>query len=65
MPTAEVMTDTARRLSDAHRWSQQLERIDALSRRLNRSRDVAAVADAVASEIATVIDWHGLRFFVV
>ncbi|MEP7158331.1 MAG: EAL domain-containing protein [Chloroflexota bacterium] len=62
---AERMTDTARRLSDAHRWSQQLERIDALSRRLNRSRDVAAVADAVASEIASVIDWHGLRFFVV
>jgi diguanylate cyclase (GGDEF)-like protein/excisionase family DNA binding protein len=62
---AEQMTDTARRLSDAHRWSQQLERIDALSRRLNRSRGVAAVADAVASEIATVIDWHGLRFFVV
>ncbi|HEY8135201.1 MAG TPA: EAL domain-containing protein [Candidatus Limnocylindrales bacterium] len=64
-PAAEAMTDTARRLSDAHRWSQQLERIDALSRRLNRSRDVAAVADAVASEIATVIDWHGLRFFLV
>ena len=62
---AERMADTARRLSDARRWSQQLERIDALSRRLNRSRDVAAVADAVASEIATVIDWHGLRFFVV
>lgn len=62
---AERMADTARRLSDARRWSQQLERIDALSRRLNRSRDVAAVADAVASEIASVIDWHGLRFFVV
>ena len=62
---AERMTDTARRLSDARRWSEQLERIDALSRRLNRSRDVAAVADAVASEIASVIDWHGLRFFVV
>jgi diguanylate cyclase (GGDEF)-like protein len=59
------MADTARRLSDARRWSQQLERIDALSRQLNRSRDVAAVADAVASEIASVIDWHGLRFFVV
>ncbi|MEP7379287.1 MAG: EAL domain-containing protein [Chloroflexota bacterium] len=62
---AGQMADTARRLSDARRWSQQLERIDALSRRLNRSRDVAAVADAVASEIASVIDWHGLRFFVV
>lgn len=62
---AERMTEAARRLSDARRWSQQLERIDALSRRLNRSRDVAAVADAVASEIASVIDWHGLRFFVV
>jgi diguanylate cyclase (GGDEF)-like protein/excisionase family DNA binding protein len=52
-------------IAEARRWSQQLERIDALSRRLSRSRDVASVADAVASEIATVIDWHGLRFFVV
>ena len=52
-------------LSDARRWSQQLERIDALSRKLSRSRDVHSVAEAVASEIASVIDWHGLRFFVV
>src|SRR3954447_6130495 len=51
-------------VTEARRWSQQLERIEALSRRLSRSRDVASVADAVASEIATVIDWHGLRFFV-
>jgi len=50
--------------TEARRWSQQLERIEALSRRLSRSRDVASVADAVASEIASVIDWHGLRFFV-
>jgi diguanylate cyclase (GGDEF)-like protein len=57
--------DTARMLNDARRWSQQLERIEALSRKLSRSRDVTAVAEAVASEIASVIDWHGLRFFVV
>jgi diguanylate cyclase (GGDEF)-like protein len=52
-------------LSDARRWSQQLERIDALSRKLSRSRDMLSVAEAVASEIKSVIDWHGLRFFVV
>ena len=54
---------TSSLLSDARRWSQQLERIEALSRRLSRSRDVLSVAEAVASEIASVIDWHGLRFF--
>ena len=56
---------TVRLLSDARRWSQQLERIDALSRQLSRSRDVLSVAEAVASQIASVIDWHGLRFFIV
>ncbi len=45
------------------RWSQQLERIEALSRELNRSRAVSAVAEAVASQIDSVIDWHGLRFY--
>ena len=57
--------NSATLLSDARRWSQQLERIDALSRQLSRSRDVLSVAEAVASQVASVIDWHGLRFFVV
>jgi diguanylate cyclase (GGDEF)-like protein/excisionase family DNA binding protein len=48
---------------NAHRWSEQLERIERLSGLLNRSPAVAAVADAVASEIDSVIDWHGLRFY--
>jgi diguanylate cyclase (GGDEF)-like protein/excisionase family DNA binding protein len=48
---------------DALRWSEQLERIERLSRLLNRSPAVAAVADAVAREVDTVIDWHGLRFY--
>ena len=64
-PAADYPADTSRMLSDARRWSQQLERIDALSRQLSRSRDVHSVAEAVASQIASVIDWHGLRFFVV
>ncbi len=50
-------------LDETVRWSQQLERIEALSRELNRSRAVAAVAEAVASQIESVIDWHGLRFY--
>jgi diguanylate cyclase (GGDEF)-like protein/excisionase family DNA binding protein len=53
----------AQLLRETVRWSQQLERIEALSRELNRSRAVAAVAQAVASQIESVIDWHGLRFY--
>jgi diguanylate cyclase (GGDEF)-like protein len=55
----------ARRSShaDATRWSEQLERIEALSRQLSRSRAVGEVAEAVASQIDSVIDWHGLRFY--
>ena len=60
---AGVALHNAQLLRDTVRWSQQLERIEALSRQLNRSRDVAAVADAVAAQIASVIDWHGLRFY--
>src|SRR3954465_2967759 len=62
---APLSDDTERMLPDARRWSRQLERIEALSRELSRSRDVHSVAEAVASEIASVIDWQGLRFFVV
>ena len=65
MPSRPTAPEEAPYGPEARRWSQQLERIEALSRRLSRSRDVASVADAVASEIASVIDWHGLRFFVV
>ena len=50
-------------VSETVRWSRQLERIEALSRELNRSRAVSAVAEAVAGQIESVIDWHGLRFY--
>jgi len=50
-------------LRETVRWSQQLERIEALSRELNRSRAVLAVAEAVASQVESVIDWQGLRFY--
>src|SRR3954451_18118993 len=61
----DASTGDTHSVSNAHRWSEQLERIEALSRKLSRSRDVLSVAEAVASEIASVIDWHVLRFFVV
>jgi diguanylate cyclase (GGDEF)-like protein/excisionase family DNA binding protein len=54
----------ARLLAETRRWSDQLERIEALGRQLNRSRDMRAVAEAVAAQVDTVIDWHGLRFYV-
>jgi diguanylate cyclase (GGDEF)-like protein/excisionase family DNA binding protein len=60
---AGLALHNAQLLRETVRWSQQLERIEALSRLLNRSRDVATVADAVAAQIASVIDWHGLRFY--
>ena len=41
-------------MPDATRWSRQLERIEALSRKLSRSREVISVAEAVASEIDSV-----------
>ncbi|MDR3474304.1 MAG: GAF domain-containing protein, partial [Devosia sp.] len=60
---AGLALHNARLLHETVRWSQQLERIEALSRELNRSRAVSAVAEAVASQIESVIDWHGLRFY--
>ena len=50
--------------AETGRWSEQLERIEGLSRQLSRSRAVRAVAEAVASQIDSVIAWHGLRFYV-
>jgi diguanylate cyclase (GGDEF)-like protein/excisionase family DNA binding protein len=51
-------------LAETRRWSEQLERIEALTAQLSRSRAVGDVAGAVAQEIDSVIDWHGLRFYV-
>jgi diguanylate cyclase (GGDEF)-like protein/excisionase family DNA binding protein len=53
----------ARLVTETRRWSDQLERIEALSRQLSGARAVEAVADAVATQIESVIDWHGLRFY--
>jgi diguanylate cyclase (GGDEF)-like protein len=59
-----LLFQRAQLLRGANRWSEQLERIEALSRKLSRSRATDEVAEAVATEIASVIDWHGLRFYV-
>ncbi|MGO9178959.1 MAG: EAL domain-containing protein [Candidatus Limnocylindrales bacterium] len=55
--------NNARLFAETRRWSEQLERIEALSRQLSRSRAVEDVAEAVASQIESVIDWQGLRFY--
>ena len=60
---AGLALHNAQLVRETIRWSRQLERIEALSRELNRSRAVSAVAEAVASQIESVIDWHGLRFY--
>ncbi len=60
---AGLALHNAQLLGETVRWSRQLERIEALSRELNRSRAVLAVAEAVANQIESVIDWHGLRFY--
>jgi diguanylate cyclase (GGDEF)-like protein/excisionase family DNA binding protein len=54
----------ARLLATSRRWSEHLEAIETLSRQLSRSRDVQGVGDTVAREIADVIDYDGLRFYV-
>lgn len=59
-----LLFQRAQLLRGARRWSEQLERIEALSRKLSRSRATEEVAEAVATEVASVIDWHGLRFYV-
>jgi diguanylate cyclase (GGDEF)-like protein/excisionase family DNA binding protein len=61
---AGLALNNARLLAETRRWSEQLERIEALTAQLSRSRAVGDVADAVAREIDSVIDWHGLRFYV-
>ena len=54
----------ARLMAEAQRWAQQLEGIEALSRQLNRSRDVAGVGEAVAREFDSLLHYDGLRFYV-
>jgi diguanylate cyclase (GGDEF)-like protein/excisionase family DNA binding protein len=61
---AGLALNNARLLAETRRWSEHLERIEALTTQLSRSRAVGDVADAVAREIDSVIDWHGLRFYV-
>jgi diguanylate cyclase (GGDEF)-like protein/excisionase family DNA binding protein len=61
---AGLALNNARLLAETQRWSEQLERIEALTAQLSRSRAVGDVADAVAREIDSVIDWHGLRFYI-
>jgi diguanylate cyclase (GGDEF)-like protein/excisionase family DNA binding protein len=61
--TGTALTN-ARLLAESRRWTEQLEGIEALSRQLNRSRAMKDVAEIVAREIGTLIDFDGLRFYV-
>ena len=54
----------ARLMAEARRWAKQLEGIEALSRQLNRSREVAGVGEAVARELEGLMPYDGLRFYV-
>ena len=54
----------ARLMAEARRWAKQLEGIEALSRQLNRSREVAGVGEAVARELDSLMPYDGLRFYV-
>jgi GAF domain-containing protein len=51
-------------LATSRRWSEHLEGIEALSRQLNRSRDIGGVGETVAEKIGEIIDYDGLRFYV-
>ncbi|MFI5291275.1 MAG: GAF domain-containing protein [Candidatus Limnocylindrales bacterium] len=61
--TGTALTN-ARLLATSRRWSEHLEGIEALSRQLNRSRDVRGVGETVADKIGDIIDYDGLRFYV-
>src|ERR1700674_2420463 len=61
---AGLALNNASLLAESRRWTEPPERIEALTAQLSRSRAVSDVADAVAREIDSVIDWHGLRFYV-
>jgi diguanylate cyclase (GGDEF)-like protein len=61
--TGTALTN-ARLLATSRRWSEHLEGIEALSRQLNRSRDVRGVGEIVARQIGDIIDYDGLRFYV-
>ncbi len=61
--TGTALTN-ARLLATSRRWSEHLEGIEALSRQLNRSRDVTGVGETVAEKIGDIIDYDGLRFYV-
>ena len=54
----------ARLMAEARRWAKQLEGIEALSRQLNRSREVAGVGEAVARALESLMPYDGLRFYV-
>jgi excisionase family DNA binding protein len=54
----------ARLMAEAQRWARQLEGIEALSRQLNRSREVAGVGEAVARALERLMPYDGLRFYV-
>ena len=61
--TGTALTN-ARLLATSRRWSEHLEGIEALSRQLNRSRDIVGVGETVAEKIGDIIDYDGLRFYV-
>ncbi len=61
--TGTALTN-ARLLATSRRWSEHLEGIEALSRQLNHSRDIIGVGETVAEKIGDVIDYDGLRFYV-
>jgi diguanylate cyclase (GGDEF)-like protein/excisionase family DNA binding protein len=54
----------ARLLAQARRRTEELQAIEALARELNRSRTVQEVGDIVARGIGSLIDYDGLRFYV-
>jgi diguanylate cyclase (GGDEF)-like protein/excisionase family DNA binding protein len=61
--TGTALTN-ARLLATSRRWGEHLEGIEALSRQLNRSRDILGVGETVAEKIGEIIDYDGLRFYV-
>ena len=60
---ASVAIRSARTYAQLATWAAQLQSIQQLGARLNRLSDVAAIGEAIATELNQLIDYHNVRVY--